>query len=195
IILDYFMPRMTGAQLVAEIRSFDPFVQIILQTGYAGERPPRVMLEELDIQGYHDKADDPERLLLWVDVALKTYRLVKTLRERERLQGELVANCSPEFRTPLNIICGYCELLLDDNFGTLPPPALDPLRSIEEAARGLGDMVADFLQCARIDAGVVDVAKDWLEIEDVASEMQRLASVLLDRKSVVFTVELGDVPH
>ena len=34
------------------------------------------------------KADDPERLLLWVDVALKTHRLVKALRERERAQAE-----------------------------------------------------------------------------------------------------------
>src|SRR5438445_11338233 len=88
MIVDYLMPRMNGAQLVRAVRSFDPFVQIILQTGYAGEEPPRVMLAELDIQGYHDKADDPERLLLWVDVALKTHRLVKALRERERAQAE-----------------------------------------------------------------------------------------------------------
>jgi two-component system cell cycle response regulator len=94
IILDYFMPRMTGADLVREIRKFDQGVQIILQTGYAGEKPPRVMLSELEIQGYHNKADEPERLLLWVDVSLKTYRLLRTMRERETLQEELVANCS-----------------------------------------------------------------------------------------------------
>src|SRR5689334_8548247 len=52
-IVDYFMPHMTGAELVHHIRAGDPFVQIILQTGYAGERPPQVMLAELDIQGYH----------------------------------------------------------------------------------------------------------------------------------------------
>src|SRR3989441_7631945 len=129
MIVDYLMPRMNGAQLVRAVRSFDPFVQIILQTGYAGEEPPRVMLAELDIQGYHDKADDPERLLLWVDVALKTYRLLRTLTERERLQGELVANCSHEFRTPLNIISGYAELLLGGEFGPVPGAALDPLKA------------------------------------------------------------------
>src|SRR5207249_3234290 len=96
MIVDYLMPRMNGAQLVRAVRSFDPFVQIILQTGYAGEEPPRVMLAELDIQGYHDKADDPERLLLWVDVALKTHRLVKALREREHAHAERAANCSLE---------------------------------------------------------------------------------------------------
>src|SRR5438094_787892 len=135
MIVDYLMPRMNGAQLVRAVRSFDPFVQIILQTGYAGEEPPRVMLAELDIQGYHDKADDPERLLLWVDVALKAHRLLETLRERERAQTELVANCSHEFRTPVNIIAGYAELLLAHDFGELPAEAVRPVRSIEEAAR------------------------------------------------------------
>ncbi len=31
-----------------------------------------MMLQLLDIQGYHDKLEGPDRLLLWVDVALKT---------------------------------------------------------------------------------------------------------------------------
>src|SRR6476660_1480220 len=43
LIVDYFMPRMTGAELVARIRTFDQFVQIILQTGYAGDKPAREM--------------------------------------------------------------------------------------------------------------------------------------------------------
>jgi hypothetical protein len=57
---------------VRAIRNFDSDVQIILQTGYSGEKPPRQMLQLLDIQGYHDKSEGPDRLLRWVDVALKT---------------------------------------------------------------------------------------------------------------------------
>src|SRR5437899_1449997 len=180
MIVDYLMPRMNGAQLVRAVRSFDPFVQIILQTGYAGEEPPRLMLAELDIQGYHDKADDPERLLLWVEVALKTYRLIAALRERERLQGELVANCSHEFRTPLNIILGYTELLLAGDIETLPQQTVPCVRSIEQAARDLSHLVADFLQYARIDAGAVEVQAEWLNVTQLTREMGRLAGILLE---------------
>src|SRR5205085_2559453 len=55
IIVDYFMPRMTGAEFVQRVRMVDPYVQIVLQTGYAGDQPPRALLAALDIQGYHDK--------------------------------------------------------------------------------------------------------------------------------------------
>src|SRR5207248_441590 len=191
MIVDYLMPRMNGAQLVRAVRSFDPFVQIILQTGYAGEEPPRVMLAELDIQGYHDKADDPERLLLWVDVALKAHRLLETLRERERAQAELVANCSHEFRTPVNIIAGYAELLLAHDFGELPAEAVRPVRSIEEAARSLGDMVSDFLRYAKLEAGVDTLAQEWVEVGALASEMQRLAAPLVEDRGVGFALELA----
>ena len=194
MIVDYLMPRMNGAQLVRAVRSFDPFVQIILQTGYAGEEPPRVMLAELDIQGYHDKADDPERLLLWVDVALKTHRLVKALRERERAQAELVANCSHEFRTPLNIIVGYAELLLACDFGELPPEAVKPVRSIEEAARSLADLVSDFLRYAKLQAGVESVRQEWVDVGELAREMQRLAEPLVEDRGVAFALELALAP-
>ena len=64
LLLDYFMPGMTGEQVVAELRKFDPFVQVILQTGYASEQPPRELLHRLNIQGYYDKTEGPEQLSL-----------------------------------------------------------------------------------------------------------------------------------
>ena len=91
IVVDYHMPGMNGAALVKAIRATDPYVQIILQTGYSGAAPPRDLLADLDIQGYHSKMDGPDRLMTWIDVGLKAHRLITRLRERERLQSDLVA--------------------------------------------------------------------------------------------------------
>jgi len=74
MLLDYYMLGMNGEDVVRAVRKFDSKMQIILNTGYAGERPPRVMMREIDIQAYHDKSESPEQLLLKVDTALKTYR-------------------------------------------------------------------------------------------------------------------------
>jgi diguanylate cyclase (GGDEF)-like protein len=71
LLLDYFMPGLTGEDVVTELRKTNRRIQVVLQTGYSSERPPREMLKRLDIQGYHDKSDGPDKLLLWADAALK----------------------------------------------------------------------------------------------------------------------------
>lgn len=84
VLLDYFMPGMTGEEVVAELRQFDTTVQVILQTGYANERPPREMLRRLDIQGYYDKSEGPEKLLLWTDAGLKAADAIGRLSRSRR---------------------------------------------------------------------------------------------------------------
>ncbi len=81
LLLDYYMPGMTGEQVVTEVRRFNPYVQIILQTGYASEQPPRDLLRRLDIQGYYDKSEGPDKLLLWTDVGLKAAYMIQLLNK------------------------------------------------------------------------------------------------------------------
>ncbi len=81
MLVDYFMPGMTGEQVVEELRKFNPYVQVILQTGYASEQPPRELLRRLDIQGYYDKTEGPEKLLIWTDVGLKAAYTVQMLNK------------------------------------------------------------------------------------------------------------------
>jgi signal transduction histidine kinase len=194
IIVDYVMPRMNGAQFVREVRAFDPFVQIILQTGFAGDKPAIAMLSELDIQGFHDKTDDPDRLLLWIEAALKTQRLIRQLRDRDRLQGELVANCSHEFRTPLNIIAGYADLLLTGAFGSVTADAADALCSVRESVRTLHDLVVDFLDYAKVDAGAVVSQQEVVGVNQLAAELGRLGTLLVDGTAVSFRVDVTQAP-
>src|SRR5260221_9498020 len=81
LLLDYYMPGMTGEQVVTELRQFNPFVQVILQTGYASEQPPRALLRRLDIQGYYDKSEGPDKLLLWTEVGLKAAYVIQLLHK------------------------------------------------------------------------------------------------------------------
>lgn len=82
MILDYMMPELSGEDVVRTVRSFDPDLQIVLQTGY-NKIPPRELLHRLDIQGYHSKIDGPEKLLLWVDIALNSYEHLRACRTLE----------------------------------------------------------------------------------------------------------------
>lgn len=195
ILVDYSMSDMNGAELVKAIRTTDPYVQIILQTGCSDVTPPLALLTQLDIQGYHNQADGPDALLMWVAVGLKAHRLISTLVERERMQADLVANVSHEFRTPLNIIGGYTQLLLEGTFGCLPSEAIPVLHTLIETNRSLGELVNNFLQYARADAGVSSVLSDTLVTTQLARELRRLGTVLVEEKPVAFAVDIDRAPH
>lgn len=102
VLVDYLMPGMTGEEFVRELRAFRPDQQVILQTGYASEHPPRELLRRLDIQGFHDKSDGPEKLVLWVDVGLAAARSLELLlASRQGLRRVLDATPSLHRIQPL----------------------------------------------------------------------------------------------
>jgi len=194
LLVDYFMPHMNGEELIREVRKFDPYVQIILQTGYSGEKPARQMMAELDIQGYHDKADGPDKLLLWLDAALKARVLIRGLRESEQLQRELIANVSHEFRTPLNIIYGYTDLLLEGDLGDLPGDARAAISRLARATHDLSELISDLLTYARVEAGGDEDLVEAVKTEELVAEMERLAGLLSEGKPVEFTADVARAP-
>jgi diguanylate cyclase (GGDEF)-like protein len=90
MLVDYWMPDTNGERLVADIRRSHPDLQIVLLTGYANERPPRDLLRMLDIQGFCDKSEGPERLLLWCDVATKAAAAMSRLRCSRRALDDVL---------------------------------------------------------------------------------------------------------
>jgi diguanylate cyclase (GGDEF)-like protein len=95
LLLDYFMPGLTGEEVVTELRKTNRRIQVVLQTGYSSERPPREMLKRLDIQGYHDKSDGPDKLLLWADAALKQAAALQEVDKNRQALGYIL-DATPE---------------------------------------------------------------------------------------------------
>lgn len=90
VVLDYHLRETTGATVAKKIRAIDDVCQVLLVTGYASEQPARKLLEDLDIQGYHDEADGPHRLMVLVDAALKHYRALRSADRQRRALRHLL---------------------------------------------------------------------------------------------------------
>src|SRR5262249_36418223 len=166
------MPGMDGAQLVRAIRGFDPFIQIVIQTAHATQAPSQRVLDELDIQGYHDKTEGPSRLMAWVTVCLRAARLIRRLRQRERAQAELIGNLSHEFRTPLSVTYGYVDLLLDGEFGPIPATAQVPLRAMEQKVRELCDIIDNVLEHVRLEGGTAELSLGGVDLGPLLAELR-----------------------
>lgn len=117
LLLDYYMPSMSAEDILAQVR--DPALQVILLTGYSSEKPPREMLDKLNIQGYCDKSRGSEELLLWVDVALRFGQAIHLLESsREGLRQVLGTRLRGEAMIPLETELDNC---LDEILETLGP--------------------------------------------------------------------------
>lgn len=104
VLLDYYMPELTGEDVVNKIREFNDRIIIILQTGFAGQQPPEETLKRLNIQNYHDKSDGVEKLLLQVTSAVRIFNqqnLIELSKYRVNAIGKLVKGIAEELKAPL----------------------------------------------------------------------------------------------
>lgn len=86
MLLDFIMTPFHGDQVVEEIRKFDKELYILLLTGHKDIAPPLETIKRLDIQGYCEKSDKFDQLLLLIESAIKS---IDQMREIKRINNEL----------------------------------------------------------------------------------------------------------
>ena len=86
MLLDFMMTPLHGDEVVEEIRKFNKELYILLLTGHKDLAPPLETIKRLDIQGYCEKSDKFDQLLLLIESGLKS---VKQMNEIKKINEEL----------------------------------------------------------------------------------------------------------
>ena len=86
LLLDFLMTPLHGDQVVEEIRKFNKELYILLLTGHKDLAPPLDTIRRLDIQGYCEKSDKFDQLLLLIESGIKS---VAQMNEIKRINEEL----------------------------------------------------------------------------------------------------------
>ena len=81
MILDFIMTPIHGDKVVEEIRKFNQELYIILLTGHKDLAPPLETIKRLAIQGYCEKSDKFDQLLLLIESAIKSIRQMQMIKE------------------------------------------------------------------------------------------------------------------
>ena len=71
-------------------------------------------------------------------------------------KSEFLANMGHEFRTPLNHVIGFTELVVDKNFGELNEVQEEYLNDVLQSSRHLLSLINDILDFSKLDAGESD---------------------------------------
>lgn len=136
-----------------------------------------------------------ERANLEVAVTERTAQVLAAKDEAERLvaaRADLLATVSHEVRTPLSVLCGNIDLLIDDD----PPESWRiPLGHAQAAGRSLVRIVDDLLDFERADAGRLRLEHAPFALDSLLDRLETSLGGHADRKGVAFRLRRSsDLP-
>lgn len=135
-------------------------------------------------------------------VQQRTHELSQEITERKRIEAELVlamrdaekanrmksaflSHMSHEFRTPLNGIIGYLELLSTDASKKYTHEKVQSIVvEIHKASMHLATLINDVLDLSRIEAGMEDVREENFDLTVAISKCFDLVHIVADKKDI-----------
>ena len=116
------------------------------------------------------------------------------LFKANKLKSEFLANMSHEFRTPLNAILGFAQLVREkpgEDFEKLKRYA----QNIIESGRNLLNMINDLLELAKAEAGKIEMRIDKTSIQELCRGLVAFFSPLAQEKMIKIRLAIDeDIP-
>ncbi|MDO1477822.1 ATP-binding protein [Rhodococcus ruber] len=121
-------------------------------------------------------------------------RRAAELAELDAAKSRFFENVSHEFRTPLTLLLGPLQTLLDEHTAALPPAQVAAVAAARRAALRLQRLVDMLLDVARGDAGRLAAHSEPTDIVAVTRDGAELFRDAADRAGLALEVDVDDVP-
>lgn len=112
------------------------------------------------------------------------------LSQQQTLRKQMVADIAHELRTPISVMQGTLEAMLD---GILPPDA-EELRGLHDETLHLTRLVADLRTLSLADAGQLALERQQLDVGALVQEVVRRMKPLAEEKGIALGHTLADTP-
>jgi signal transduction histidine kinase len=118
------------------------------------------------------------------------------LFKANKVKGEFLANMSHEFRTPLNAILGFAEILREKTARADVIKNRRYAENIIAAGKSLLNMINDLLDLAKTEAGKMRIHIDKISIAAVLDELVASFSVMTKNKKIKVKLSVEpDIPE
>jgi signal transduction histidine kinase len=130
--------------------------------------------------GYHARTDQAtarelrlaSSIAQQAALALENARLVEGLRDAGRLKSEFIGTMSHELRSPLNVVMGYVDLLLDGDLGSLEDEQRKALSRVQHHSLQLLELIEETLDINRLEAGRLPVDLETFPVNDFVTDLR-----------------------
>jgi len=114
------------------------------------------------------------------------------LKELDQLKSEFLSLATHQIRAPLTAIKGYSSMLLEGDFGVLPPKAKDSAETIMKSSQNLVNIVEDFLNISRIEQGRMVYEKSIFDLGELVKETANDVKPNIDKAGLSLELDVPD---
>ena len=135
-------------------------------------------------------------ILVGIYIHLARIRRQKLLyaEEANRAKGIFLSNMSHEMRTPVNVIVGLTNLMLEDS--EMPVKAKDNLKKISIAGNTLISLINDVLDISKLEVGKLDLLLTQYDVPGMINDIIVLSMIRIEDKPIKFKLDIsGDMPY
>jgi len=130
-----------------------------------------------------------------IDSAMLLEELLRKNAELERasrFKSEFLAGMSHEFRTPLNSILGFSEILQDQTFGPLNEKQARYVNHILTSGQHLLALINDLLDLSKIEAGKLALCSEEFPLSETLESIRTIVSPMAAKKGIAMGLQVDE---
>ena len=152
---------------------------------------------QAELEQLREDWSNTTRQLALANERLTALRLIA--EDARESQASFVAKVSHEFRTPLNIIIGMVNLMVESPElyeGEFPPRALAQLEIVYRNCEHLSSMIDDVLDLTQVEAGRMPLRREYVDLADIIDSAVGVVRPMIVEKGLDLRVAVpDDVPE
>jgi signal transduction histidine kinase len=122
------------------------------------------------------------------ELAKSMNTMVKQLSITDKFRKDLIANISHDLKTPLGLIRGYSEMLLD-YYGEDKEKREKYLNTVIKETERMSKLVDDVLQLSKLQSGMVEVKEETIDLEKLIFEILDIFEIQILEKNIEVRLE------